>query len=107
MNVARFARSIRSCALALICLAACSSEHVRLVRDPTPDAGSRRDGGALDATPTEPATRDGALRDADGSNSLDASARSDASTPARCGKGPCACDDGFDNDGDGLIDGLD
>lgn len=33
----------------------------------------------------------------------------DGSTPpvARCGKGPCACDDGIDNDGDGLIDGLD
>jgi hypothetical protein len=33
----------------------------------------------------------------------------DASRPpvARCGKKPCACDDGMDNDGDGLIDGLD
>jgi hypothetical protein len=26
---------------------------------------------------------------------------------ARCGKAPCACDDGIDNDGDGLIDGFD
>jgi hypothetical protein len=25
----------------------------------------------------------------------------------QCGDGPCACDDGMDNDGDGLIDGFD
>jgi hypothetical protein len=30
-----------------------------------------------------------------------------AHTPTRCGNHVCQCDDGIDNDGDGLIDGLD
>jgi hypothetical protein len=96
-------------AVALLCFTACSSEHVRLVRDPVVDTGGRsRDGGPrLDASPNDPMRIDATVGDA-ASGIYDAATRPpDASTPARCGKGPCACDDGIDNDHDGLTDGLD
>jgi hypothetical protein len=53
-----------------------------------------------DARPPDGQIADAALPDA---HVPDAS----SAPVARCGKGPCACDDRLDNDGDGLIDGLD
>jgi hypothetical protein len=58
-----------------------------------------------------------AQKDASPQQPLDAATAGDAAPgattdaasppPVRCGTGPCACDDGIDNDGDGLRDGLD
>jgi hypothetical protein len=73
---------------------ACDEARINLVSDQT--AGARA---APDAGSTRPL--DAAV----------ASAPPDAAPPhiasARCGKRPCACDDGLDNDDDGLVDGLD
>lgn len=101
---------VRLFSISLLFYSACSSEHVRLVRDPSPDAGRRRDGGnSIDAASNPPVVRDAATtsgRDAE-SVSDSSSRQPDASVRALCGKAPCACDDGLDNDGDGLVDGLD
>jgi hypothetical protein len=87
-------------AIVLICCAlsvcACRDALLNLVSD---NAGAA---GAL-------ATFDGGVAARDAGPSRDA-ATADAAvhTPsARCGKRACACDDGIDNDQDGLVDGLD
>ncbi len=93
-----------ACRALLLCLVAgCSNKHIDLARDPL-------GGGGRDAS-----TRDASLPVVDGSVSEAsmpqigdaAMSRADAAPVARCGAGPCACDDGLDNDGDGLIDGFD
>jgi hypothetical protein len=78
----------------------CSNRHIPLARDPVRDVG---DAG-------QPMNRDAAVSDAAasrGDSSTLPMPRTDAGPAARCGDGPCACDDGLDNDADGLIDGLD
>jgi hypothetical protein len=79
---------------------ACDVKHVQVARDLAAEAGADQD------SSTAPPSRDASPSDA---SSRDAApTRSpDAATPARCGMSACACDDGVDNDGDGLIDGLD
>jgi hypothetical protein len=80
----------------LLCgLLGCTQARTNLVSDP-----AASEAGVLDASHdvARPEPR------------VDASAQSDAAThqaSARCGKRACACDDGLDNDADGLIDGLD
>lgn len=72
----------------VMCACACTVERRNLVSDPGPDAGSDEP----DAEPLPPpVTRDAAA--ADGG--------------MRCGKHSCACDNGLDDDADGLVDGLD
>ena len=70
----------------------CSDVTTNLVRsDAKRDAAPRAaDGGPIKPTPDVAIPRDAGVR-----------------IPALCGKKPCACDDGTDNDGDALIDGLD
>jgi hypothetical protein len=96
------------CAFALcLACAACSSKHIDLATDPL---GGGRDSGMRDsAVPIpEAGAIDGSILD----GSMPAPSDAMISMPrdgavARCGARPCACDDGLDNDGDGLIDGLD
>ena len=87
----------------VLALAACSELHRNLVSDPgSSDSGaqidknvlSRRDAGSRDASTTIAAADSGSpiAREA---------------TTAYCGKRACSCDDGVDNDDDGLPDGLD
>lgn len=45
--------------------------------------------------------------DGDAAVNLDAGEVVDAGPPQRCGDAACACDNGLDDDDDGLIDGLD
>lgn len=83
---------------------ACSNQHIPLAHDPPADAGD-----TIKSDSATPAPRAAAASDAAMLTPVAAatSPRTDAAPVARCGKGPCACDDGLDNDGDGLIDGLD
>jgi hypothetical protein len=68
----------------LLCSSACPNAYKNLASDPK-----------LDPTSTDAAPRDAQAAEA-------------AHQPsARCGKRACACDDGLDNDQDGLTDGLD
>ncbi|HET8939827.1 MAG TPA: hypothetical protein VFN67_40585 [Polyangiales bacterium] len=88
----------RSLLCLLLALAACSELHRNLVSDPSSsDSGARTDQSVLtprDASATLPAADSGSpiIRDA---------------ATAYCGKRACSCDDGKDNDDDGLSDGLD
>ncbi|HEX4352345.1 MAG TPA: hypothetical protein VHZ95_05510, partial [Polyangiales bacterium] len=75
---------------ALSLLLACTVERTNVVSDPPADPPVQTDGAA--PPPDAASVRDGAI----------------AQQPsARCGKHDCACDDGIDNDGDGLVDGFD
>lgn len=77
--------SYKACLTMLVLLAiGCSDRAVQLARD-VPDATAD--------TATDSAT--------------DSAMRRDAQAAARCGDHVCACNDGLDNDGDGLVDGLD
>jgi hypothetical protein len=92
------------CIMLAMVTSACVSRHIDLGSDPV---GSGPDAGQPDAA-APPGARDAAARDAampvpDAAMSSPA----DAAVAARCGNRACACDDGLDNDGDGLIDGLD
>jgi hypothetical protein len=82
----------------LLCMTlACGEVRTQLVSDPA---------GVVDAMPPPSAAKDAAS----GDSGVDAHVTQDAGAhqpSARCGKRACACDDGLDNDGDGLIDGLD
>jgi hypothetical protein len=95
------------CWCVMLCLLAsgCVSRRIYLASDPV---GAGADASAPDSA-TAPGLPDAAARDAavllgDAAMSTTGDA---AASVARCGNRPCACDDGFDNDGDGLIDGLD
>ena len=94
---------------ALWLMAACSEHTVDLVQDPVQtDTSSVKS----DASDLDRPTPDAAPRDAGHAATLqDAANPADSSAPhqpiAHCGTRPCACDDGEDNDGDGLSDGLD
>jgi len=81
--------------LTLLWLSACTESHRNLVSDPrgAPDTSPRDASAPADAN---------AIRDARITTQSDADA-----VGARCGTHPCSCDDGIDNDDDGLIDGLD
>jgi hypothetical protein len=95
-------------ALALLLLtAACGVRHHDLIGERALDA-ARPDS----AAPPDAATRDAAPPASDaGSGDAGQSGAGAASEPhvpsAHCNAGPCACDDGEDDDGDGLRDGLD
>jgi len=92
----------------LLVLSACSESRRNLVSDPGdlafPDSGERdaglvvisRDSGREDARAQTSETFPAADLDA-----------ATASVTAYCGKRPCGCADGADNDGDGVADGLD
>lgn len=68
-------------------LPACSEARHELVRDPPGDAQTMDATGPLPPPISDdPATTDAAMR---------------------CGKQSCACDNGLDDDADGLVDGLD
>lgn len=87
----------------LLALAACNEVHRNLVSDPTSsDSGARIDRSVL-------TRRDAGSRDA--SAAIPAADSGSTVTPntsaAFCGKRACSCDDGLDNDDDGLSDGLD
>jgi hypothetical protein len=83
------------CCVVSVC--ACRDVLTNLVSDP--DAATRPAPGAFDAaiTPRDAAVRGDAAP-------VDAGFHTPS---ARCGKRSCACDDGIDNDQDGLVDGLD
>jgi hypothetical protein len=74
----------------LLAHGACTDRPLNVVSDPSNrnDQGGQAAPGLPDATVGVDATN------------------SEAGT-ARCGKRPCTCDDGLDNDRDGLFDGLD
>lgn len=87
-------------ALGVLVAIHCSEARYDL-RDPPPAASETRidAGRATPVIDTTPAAHDAAMPVA----RADAGAR----VAMRCGGHVCACDDGLDNDGDGLIDGLD
>jgi hypothetical protein len=93
-------RTALFCAGIALLLSACSEARRNLVSDPKGFAAA--DSGARDAavviTP-----RDGGKEDAGITEAIPAM---DAAT-AYCGKRPCSCADGADNDNDGFEDGLD
>jgi hypothetical protein len=92
------------CALLAILASACSVHRLDLaVDDPSVKAGI--DGGRVDASVPPP--RDAAPIDGSIPPGEAGTIPREGGVAARCGKGPCACDDGLDNDKDGLIDGLD
>jgi hypothetical protein len=98
--VARFAAAFGYVALCFLAIA-CDVKHIDVARDrPDVEAGADSDASA-------PFTRDAAPSDASSRDAASPPRSPDAALPARCGKSACACDDGVDNDGDGLIDGLD
>jgi hypothetical protein len=83
-----------------LALSACSESHRNIVSDPLAfDASPRVDGDQRDASFVIEALDSGNV------NSTTALAMDEA--PTYCGKRKCGCDDGEDNDGDGLADGLD
>ncbi len=91
----------RACGLIAVCwLLACSDVTTNFAR-----AGSAVGMADAGISSARDAGRDGnAARDAAGAlDAGDAGPRQ----RAQCGGRACACDDGNDNDGDGLIDGLD
>jgi hypothetical protein len=77
----------------VLCGSACSVKRTNLVSDNEAGAVQLDAGAAHDS---------GVAHGDAGANAASAHIPS-----ARCGKAACACDDGLDNDGDGLIDGLD
>jgi hypothetical protein len=84
---------VRACFFGLFLLCACSDVTTSLVDE--------RHGGAGGATPIDSGTR----TDASGATVPDGGNMSRA--PAMCGDRLCHCDDGQDDDDDGLVDGLD
>jgi hypothetical protein len=88
-------------AAALLALCACTDVTTNLVDDRgSGGANAIRDGGVRDAGQKHDAgAADARVATADGGNM--------SHGPAMCGDHVCQCDDGKDNDGDGLIDGLD
>jgi hypothetical protein len=93
------------CLLLCLIAAGCHSRTLDLAHDPV-GAGSDAGPGKRDSA--VPMNADAAPDDA-AISGADAAIlpRTDAGPVARCGSAPCACDDGIDNDHDGLIDGLD
>jgi hypothetical protein len=86
----------------LLLAAACSDRTTNLVSDLTLrlDASASRDAG--------PGRGSSMVADAATKPASDASAGGiGPRVPTQCGNHVCQCDDGRDNDGDGLIDGLD
>ncbi|HKU40029.1 MAG TPA: hypothetical protein VJR89_17835 [Polyangiales bacterium] len=85
---------------AWLALAACQADGYRdLASDRPRDAAQHGGDAALDAR---------TLDAAGDAQAPDAASDGGRTQPvARCGNAPCACDDGLDNDGDHLIDGLD
>jgi hypothetical protein len=84
--------------LALLLASQCTEARYDL-RDPARDAAiSGHDAGHPPADAARPVPKPDS-----GSLAIDAG----APAAMRCGKHVCACDDGLDNDGDGLPDGLD
>jgi hypothetical protein len=77
------------------CALACGVVRHDVVDDLVPDAGHR--------------TADGGRPTSASSDAAAAAEPADAAphVAARCGKQACACDNGLDDDGDGLLDGLD
>ena len=92
--------------LAALCIAvalsACSESRRNLVSDPNGFAFA--DGGGRDAalviSPRDSGEQDARVEISETLPPLDAGT-------AYCGKRPCSCADGADNDGDGVADGLD
>jgi hypothetical protein len=79
-------------------LGACTELQRDLVDDRQQPVAA--DGGGLDAArPRDAATS--------GAHSPEASTDAGSTPAARCGKHVCACDNGLDDDQDGLVDGLD
>lgn len=90
----------------LLALIACSEAHRNLVSDPgasdsgsstRTDSGVRTDSNVL--VGSDASTRDASM--------VSIAADSGTLTTAYCGKRPCSCADGTDNDADGTVDGLD
>ncbi|MFI5308195.1 MAG: hypothetical protein ACHQ53_12620 [Polyangiales bacterium] len=85
--------------LLALAVASCGDHTTNLVTDPLVgrDAGTARD-----------ASTTRAMNDAAMKSAVDASAPlTGPRVPTQCGDHVCACDNGRDDDGDGLVDGLD
>jgi hypothetical protein len=95
LAVASTSSAVWYCVVLCIAASACVSRRIDLGRDPL---GGGADSGKLDAA--SPGLHDAA-------HDAAITAPIDAALAARCGNRPCACNNGLDDDHDGLIDGLD
>jgi hypothetical protein len=92
----------RAIIAATLALSACSESRQNLVSDPEVRSGSGNDS----AAPRSDAGESHVVSAPDAAAESSIQVPTDAST-AYCGKRACSCDDGLDNDADGLDDGLD